>query len=245
MKKTFLITAFLFCFNLFAQKEFYELRTYELFQSSSVNSFNQYFEKAFIPALNKLGVKNIGVFKEVSESRPSKFYILIPYKSFDKYQAVIAAIASDSELISASKTYNLYGKPMFNRYDTSLYKAFDGFPKISKPAAGKDFFELRTYESFSQDAARRKVNMFNEGEIKIFDDVELGSVFFGEKIAGDRMPCLTYLLSFESLEERNSNWDDFRVHPDWIRMKNEEAYKNSCCTSITRVFLSSLPFSQL
>ena len=119
------------------------------------------------------------------------------------------------------------------------------FPKISKPAAGKGFFELRTYESFSQDAARRKVNMFNEGEIKIFDDVELGSVFFGEKIAGDRMPCLTYLLSFDSLQERNNNWDDFRVHPDWIRMKNEEAYKNSCCTSITRVFLSSLPFSQL
>ena len=245
MKKTFLIIAFLFCFNLFAQKEFYELRTYELFQSSSVNSFNQYFEKAFIPALNKLGVKNIGVFKEVSESLPSKFYLLIPYESFDKYQAVVAEIAIDSELISASKTYNLYGKPMFKRYDTSLYKAFDGFPKISKPATGKGFFELRTYESFSQDAARRKVNMFNEGEIKIFDDVELGSVFFGEKIAGDRMPCLTYLLSFDSLQERNNNWDDFRVHPDWIRMKNEEAYKNSCCTSITRVFLSSLPFSQL
>lgn len=245
MKKTFLISTFLFCFNLFAQKEFYELRTYELFQSSSVKSFNQYFEKAFIPVLNKLGVKNIGVFKEVSESLPRKFYLLIPYESFDKYQAVVASIASDSELISASKTYNLHGKPMFNRYDTSLYKAFDGFPKILKPAAGKGFFELRTYESFSQDAARRKVNMFNEGEIKIFDDVELGSVFFGEKIAGDRMPCLTYLLSFDSLEERNNNWDKFRVHPDWNRMKNDEAYKNSCCSSITRVFLSSLPFSQL
>jgi hypothetical protein len=245
MKKTFLISTFLFCFNLFAQKEFYELRTYELFQSSSVKSFNQYFEKAFIPVLNKLGVKNIGVFKEVSESLPRKFYLLIPYESFDKYQAVVASIASDSELISASKTYNLHGKPMFNRYDTSLYKAFDGFPKILKPAASKGFFELRTYESFSQDAARRKVNMFNEGEIKIFDDVELGSVFFGEKIAGDRMPCLTYLLSFDSLEERNNNWDKFRVHPDWNRMKNDEAYKNSCCSSITRVFLSSLPFSQL
>ena len=77
MKKIFFITAFLLSINLFAQKEFYELRTYELFQSSSVNSFNQYFEKAFIPALNKLGIKNIGVFREVSESLPSKFYILI------------------------------------------------------------------------------------------------------------------------------------------------------------------------
>ena len=57
MKKIFFITAFLLSINLFAQKEFYELRTYELFQSSSVNSFNQYFEKAFIPALNKLGIK--------------------------------------------------------------------------------------------------------------------------------------------------------------------------------------------
>ena len=46
MKKILFITAFLLSINLFAQKEFYELRTYELFQSSSVNSFNQYFEKA-------------------------------------------------------------------------------------------------------------------------------------------------------------------------------------------------------
>ena len=95
MKKILFITAFLLSINLFAQKEFYELRTYELFQSSSVNSFNQYFEKAFIPALNKLGIKNIGVFREVSESLPSKFYILIPYESFDKYVTMTTIIRTN------------------------------------------------------------------------------------------------------------------------------------------------------
>ena len=61
MKKLILITAFLFCLNLLAQREFYELRTYELYQSSNFKDFNTYFEDYLIPTLNKKGINNIGV----------------------------------------------------------------------------------------------------------------------------------------------------------------------------------------
>ena len=118
-------------------------------------------------------------------------------------------------------------------------------PNIVKPNSENRFFELRTYESHSEDAFKRKVNMFNDGEIALFDELDFGSVFFGEKISGDRMPCLTYLLSFENLNERNQNWQKFFNHPTWEKLKSDDAYKDSCCSSITRAYLLPMPYSQL
>lgn len=245
MKKNFLFTAILSCFALFGQKEVYELRTYQLFQSSNFKNFNKYFEDHFIPAHNNLGINKIGVFQEISEDLPRKIYVFIPYTDMDTYQKTKVTIAADSKLQKASVALNHLDNPIFNRYQTSLYIAFDGLPKMFKPDNNNRFFELRSYESHSEDAYRRKVNMFNEGELELFAQLDFGSVFFGDKIAGDRMPCLTYMLSFESLEERNENWSHFFDHPTWAKLKSNPAYKDSCCSSITRAFLTPMPYSQL
>ena len=245
MKKIFSLVVLLSSINLFGQQEIYELKVYELFQSSSIKNFNAYFEDHYIPALSDKGIQNIGVFSEVSEDLPRKIYVFVPYANMEEYQKVTSDLSSDAELQQASSALNPVDKPMFNRYQSSLYIAFDGMPKMIKPDNKNRFYELRTYESHSEDAYRRKVNMFNEGELDLFAELDFGSVFFGDKIAGDRMPCLTYMLSFESLEERNENWDKFRVHPTWTKLKNDPAYKNSCCSSITRAFLTSMPYSQL
>ena len=154
-------------------------------------------------------------------------------------------MASDEELQKVSAALSPLSNPLFNRYQTSLYIAFKGMPKMIQPDDKNRFFELRTYESHSEDAYRRKVNMFNEGELELFSELDFGSVFFGDKIAGDRMPCLTYMLAFESLEERNENWGQFADHPTWTRLKSDPAYKGSCCSSITRAFLTPMSYSQL
>lgn len=245
MKKTLFLIALFGGMSLFGQKEVYEIRTYELFQSSSLKSFNTYFKDHFIPALNEHGIKNIGVFNEVSEDLPRKIYVFIPYANLEIYHKARKVMSVDSKIQKASVELNPVGKPMFNRYQTSLYTAFGGMPEMFKPDDKNRFFELRTYESHSEDAYRRKVKMFNEGELELFDELDFGSVFFGDKIAGDRMPCLTYMLSFESLEERNENWGQFFDHPTWTKLKSNPAYKDSCCSSITRVFLNPMPYSQL
>ena len=245
MKKIISLVVLLSSINLFGQQEIYELKVYELFQSSSIKNFNAYFEDHYIPTLSDKGIQNVGVFSEVSEDLPRKIYVFVPYANMEEYQKVTSDLSSDAELQQASSALNSLDKPMFNRYQTSLYIAFDGMPKMIKPDNKNRFYELRTYESHSEDAYRRKVNMFNEGELDLFAELDFGSVFFGDKIAGDRMPCLTYMLSFESLQERNENWDKFRVHPTWTKLKNDPAYKNSCCSSITRAFLTPMPYSQL
>lgn len=245
MKKIFISWALFSCFQLFGQKELYELRVYELFQTSSFKDFNTYFKDYFIPALDNMGIENIGVFEEVSQDLPRKIYVFIPYQNIEKYQEVMVATANDSKMQEASVTLNPVGKPMFNRYDTSLYIAFDGMQRMVRPDENNRFFELRTYESHSEEAYKRKVDMFNEGELDLFEALDFGTVFFGDKIAGDRMPSMTYMLSFETLEERNSNWDLFFNHPTWAKLLNDPAYKDNCCSSISRVFLTPLEYSQL
>lgn len=54
--------------NSYAEKkagnEFYELRIYTLNNASQQKLVENYFQTAAIPALNKLGSKNVGVFTE-------------------------------------------------------------------------------------------------------------------------------------------------------------------------------------
>jgi hypothetical protein len=45
---------------------------------------------------------------------------------------------------------------------------------------------MRRYESYSDDAATRKIAMFNKEEFPIFDKTGLHSIFFGQVIAGEK-----------------------------------------------------------
>ncbi|UCD61660.1 MAG: NIPSNAP family protein, partial [Flavobacteriaceae bacterium] len=192
----------------FGQNEIYEFREYELKFGKSAKVLHDYFEKALIPALNEQGINNIGAFEEIGDALPKKIYLLIAYDDLDDYQKILARLKKDQVFLQASKEYSNTAQEDFpvERYVTSLFTAFDGLPNIVKPAEGSMVFELRTYEAYNEDAFQRKVKMFNESEFGIFDEVGLHSVFFGEKIAGPQMPCLTYLLAFRDMAERDTNW---------------------------------------
>jgi hypothetical protein len=133
---------------------------------------------------------------------------------------------------------------VYNRITTSFLLAFDGFPTVKAPAKESRIFELRTYEGYSEDAVTRKVKMFNEEEFPIFYKTKLTPVFFGEAIAGPNLPCLTYLITFKNLEERDKNWAAFGADADWKKVSNDPKYANTV-SNIRRVFLEPLPYSQV
>ena len=93
--------------------------------------------------------------------------------------------------------------------------AFADMPRLEPPTALLDksrIFELRVYESHSRQAAKKKIDMFNEGgEIAIFRKTGLQPVFFGETLFGPAMPNLTYMLVFDSMASRDANRSG--VHP--------------------------------
>ena len=230
----------------FGQNEIYEVREYELKFGKSATVLHDYFEKALIPALNKRGINNVGAFEEIGDALPKKIYLLIAYNDMDAYQKVLSNLKEDQVFLKASEAYDKTAQEDFpvERYVTSLFTAFEGIPELIKPAEGSNVFELRTYEAYNEDAFQRKVKMFNESELAIFDEVGLHSVFFGEKIAGPQMPCLTYLLAFKDMAERDANWSKFGPNPEWQRISKLPEYANTV-SNIYRVFLRPLPYSQL
>ena len=89
--------------------------------------------------------------------------------------------------------------------------------------------------------------MFNDaGEIEIFRRVGLNPVFFGEALVGSKMPNLTYMLVFESDEQRAANWKKFGADPDWQRLRGMAEYADKAILSgITNLPLKPADYSQV
>ena len=105
-------------------------------------------------------------------------------------------------------------------------------------------YELRTYESHSEERARAKVNMFNAGEIEIFSKCGFHPVFFGESLIGASLPHLKYMLASTDMQTHNENWMKFRNHPDWLAMKDKPEYKDAV-SNITRIYLEPVASSHV
>ena len=60
------------------------------------------------------------------------------------------------------------------RIESSLLTAIDGMPKLDKPDTSKPrLLNLRIYESHNERAGKKKIEMFNKGELAIFRRVGL------------------------------------------------------------------------
>ena len=228
------------------KKEVYELRTYELRFGSPQSNIENYLKDALMPALNRQGIKTVGVFREMGKSDPAKLYVLIPHASIDNYATSASRLADDAAFTTASQSYSQLtpDKAPYARYTTSLLSAFDGLPQMIVPVNQPRIFEIRTYEGYSEDAVRRKVKMFNVDELPIFYKVKLNPVFFGQVIAGEHMPCLTYMLTFKDMAERDANWKRFSDDADWKRISAAPEYANTV-SNIIRVFLEPVAYSQI
>ena len=105
-------------------------------------------------------------------------------------------------------------------------------------------FELRIYQSHTEEKAALKVDMFNSGEIQVMRDTGLGPVFFGEALIGDDLPNLAYMLSAADRKAHEGHWKTFGEHPEWNRMKAMPKYQDTV-SAITSIFLTPTAFSQI
>ena len=230
-----------------AVREYYELRIYELRNGGKRSVVDAYWKDAMIPSLNALGVRQVGVFTEMGQPEPPKLYVLLPYTSLDQWTQARQQLDQQPSYQRNSAPYFEQGtpeSPNFLRYESSLMYAFEGLPQMKVPEQEDRIFELRVYESFDEDAARRKITMFNKEEFSIFDATGLHTVFFGETLVGDKLPQLTYMLVFEDMEERDQNWQAFVQHPDWQRVSQLPEYADSV-SRVNRTFLVPTDYSQV
>jgi hypothetical protein len=240
-------------------REYYELRAYRLKSGANSALLHAYIEKAAIPALNRLGVKPVGVFvqqertgapdaTEVREA--STVLVLRTYPSLNVFATATARLSADAEYQKAGAEYLNSPKtnPAFERIDSWLMLAFAGLPKLELPAYCREkkarMFELRTYESHSELKALKKVEMFNAGEIDLMREVGLGPIFYGQALIGSNLPHLTYMVSAENQDAHKKHWDTFKAHPTWDKLKNDPQYADTV-SKIANRFLVPTAYSQI
>jgi hypothetical protein len=232
-----------------AAPEFYELRQYHL-RTTMRQRFTEFFRDDAVPALNRAGISNVGVFTVAFGPDSPTFWVLLTHKTPQSVVELDARLQADEKYRASPFTKLASTDPGYVRVDSQLMVAFDGIPVLEKPAgavAGPGrVFELRTYESHNKAAHRKKVEMFNQGEIDIFRRTGLTPVFFGSNIIGTRLPSLTYLLVFEDMAARDRNWPQFVNHPDWKKLVGMPGYSdNEIVTNIHSFILRPTPYSQI
>ena len=229
----------------YSEKDIYELKVYQLAGGDGKNQLKKYYTNAVMPFLNKRGAK-VGVFYEYSLEEPPVVYILNAHRSPEDYWDAVQSLKTDRTFLEAANEYfNLPAdRPVFERYETFVMEAFDAIPHFKQPANNRGLLELRTYESYNEDAFRRKVKMFNVEELPLFEKVGLHPVLFGELLAGRYMPALTYMLWFKDMDEREANWNKFRISDEWNTMRVKQEYANAV-SKVRKKFLFPADYSQI
>lgn len=234
--------------------EYYELRRYQLRRGPGQALVDTYLRTAALPAWQRAGTGPIGVFSVmIGQDNPS-VYVLLVHKTLEAFTSLPERLAADAEYEKAAAPYlNAEAtSPAFARMESSLMRPFDGMPKLEVPFGGSEapkrsrIFELRTYASHGERAAKKKIEMFNRGEIAIFRRAGLTPVFFGETLIGANLPNLTYLLAYEDMAARDRQWAAFSADPEWKKLSSAPGYADAeIVSSISNAYLRPAAYSQI
>lgn len=232
-------------------QSYYEFIRYEALNRPKLAQLEKYWEKAAIPAFNRLGLDQIGVFKSMYGTHGLDLYVLIPHKDLQSFTNAWDKIYQDRTFQESGKEFinTTINDPLYYRFETSLLHAFSHMPVPEIPEHIKNnnnrIFEMRIYESYNRDKAKLKIEMFNEGgEIALFRETGLHPVLFAETLAGPKMPNLVYILGFENIAERDKNWNTFASSDGWQKMKANPRYADTV-SSVTDIILKPSSCSQI
>jgi hypothetical protein len=239
-------------------RQYYDLRAYRLKPGAPTARLDAYFERALLPALERRGIRSVGVFTELEVNKTDQtslakpdtpMWVLIPYATLDSFVSVSAEINTDPAVQKAGADYLQAAKadPAYDRIDSWLLRAFKGHPVMTLPAFSKKrvptrVFEMRDYESHSELKALTKIKMFDEGEEEIMRDLGMSPVFFGQALAGPNLPHLRYITSGPDLASHLNAWSKFGPDPRWVKMRDLPQYADATSKNTAR-FLTPRPYS--
>jgi hypothetical protein len=230
-------------------REFYQLRRYALQQGPQTKLVESYFSDALIPALSRMGIGPVGAMRLEFGPETPAYYLLIPGRDLATLAMLERKLADDGAFLNVAAPFwnATAAAPAFERAESSLLVAFQGWPRLTPPAAKtKRIFQLRTYESPSNGDHVRKVEMFHSGEFEIFLKAGFHPVFFADTLIGARMPNLTYMLSFADQAELEAKWKLFGNDPEWKKLSASPRFaSDQIVTNITNLILSPLECSQI
>jgi len=244
------------------KKQILELRIYQVEKGPKRERLDAFLKTAALPAWNRMGIKAVGAFEDAPGKGPklrdllaakptgesAEVAVLLAFPSFEAWAMANLRLLGDMEFERKAREWLTLPKkdPLYARIETSLMLAFDQCPAVETPTKAEGrVFQLRTYESHSLPKAQKKIHMFNEGgEIALFRECGMNPVFFGQTLAGARMPNLTYMLGFDGEAAQRAAWAKFMAHPGWKKLRGMPIYKDTV-SNITNIILKPTPYSQV
>ena len=232
-------------------KTYYQLTVYHYATEAQEQVLDTYLQQALLPALHRQQLKQVGVFKAISNdtSTLKKLYVLIPFHSLEAVTAITLKLQNDKEYQTKAAAYinAVYTAAPYTRLETILLQAFSLAPSLELPQLKSPkkerVYELRSYESATEKIFQNKVHIFNQGdEIGLFKRLNFNAIFYAEVIAGSKMPNLMYMTSFENMADRDAHWKSFGSDPYWKKLSAMPEYKNNV-SHIDIVFLRPAEYS--
>ena len=215
-------------------EQYFEWISYHLHLGSKQNLVVNYYKDVAIPALNKAGIKNVGVFNVKHGPNDPTLHVIIPHPSLESVVTLNNKLLDDKSFVQAGDRF--LNAPLsdmaFVSMERTILKAFNSLPEIQVPrqktANSSRIIQVRTYEAPSLIASKKKIQMFNEGgETAIFIKTGLQPVLMGETIAGNRIPNLVYMLAFDDMNDLAKKWEVFGKDPDWAKLRGDTYYADT------------------
>jgi hypothetical protein len=235
------------------KQEFYTVRIYQLKTAAQEERVDHYLQKAFLPALHRLGITQIGVFTPVDNDTAAirRIYVLIPFPSLEDFLGLPGLLEKDTQYLADGKDYldAVYSDPPYLRVESILLQAFPEMPRLQAPtlqtAHSERIYELRSYESPTERLHYNKVQMFNGGgEVGLFKKLGFNAVFYASVISGSHMPNLMYMTSFDNKVSRDQHWKTFSDDPFWKQLSGAPEYQHNV-SKADILFLHPADFSDL
>lgn len=231
-------------------RDFYQVKIYHCKNDSQLKQVNDYLENEYLPALHRFNIKNIGVFTPIGNDTAfiKLVYVLIPFKSEEEWLKIEQNLLKDITYATGAKDFLSApaDEAPYERMESILLEAFEGQPKLLLPATKNPerVFELRSYESPTENLLEKKMAMFNKDEIGIFTRLGFNPVFYGRVLSGSRMPNLMYMPVFNSVNERNAQWKTFGNDAKWKEISADPANENKVSVShIDSILMHSTSYS--
>jgi hypothetical protein len=236
------------------KQEYYSLRVYSLKTKEQETRIDTYLQTALLPALHKMGITEVGVFKAIDNDTAAirRVYVLIPFKNLEQWLGLAETLARDAQYASVGKDYleATYDNPPYSRMESILLQAFPDMPHHAVPLAlqgphAERIYELRSYEGPTEKYFANKVQMFNEGgEIPLFQRLGFNAVFYASVLSGAHMPNLMYMTSFDNMVSREQHWKDFGADPFWKQLVASPQYQHNV-SHVDIIFLHPAAYSDL
>lgn len=237
-----------------SKQEFYALRIYQLKNKEQEDRVDNYLKGALLPALHRLGIPKVGVFKPVGNDTAAvrRIYVLLTFHTLEQFVSLPASLQKDAQYLADGKDYldAVYTNAPYDRIENILLQAFPDAPQVMSPATLKAplnerFYELRSYENPDEKYLANKIQMFNQGgEVSLFKKHDCDAIFYGTVLAGAHQPNLMYMLGFDSMSARDEHWKAFGTDPITKQLFTNPEYQHNI-SHVDQLFLHPADYSDL